>query len=130
MNTSVAMSAYRNTHAHSAVMDASPHKLISLLLKGAIDRVSQARGALERKDIAQRGELIGKAISIVGSLQAALDKEQGGEIAQNLDSLYDYMERRLLTANVENDAGALDEVANLLREIQAGWDAIAPAVAE
>lgn len=128
MNAHYAMNAYSNTHAHSAIADASPHKLIALLLTGAIDRVSQARGAIERRDIAKRGELIGKAISIIGNLQAYLDLEQGGEVARNLDALYDYMQRRLVIASRDNDPVVLEEVAKLLGEIKAGWEGIAPEV--
>ena len=128
MNAHYAMNAYSNTHAHSATADASPHKLIALLLTGAIDRVSQARGAIERRDIAKRGELIGKAISIVSNLQSVLDLEQGGEVARNLDALYDYMQRRLVIASRDADPAVLEEVAKLLGEIKAGWDGIASEV--
>lgn len=121
---SQAINAYGATHAHSAITDASPHKLISLLFQGAIDRIQQAKGAMARGDIAKRGQLVGKALDIVNNLQACLDKEKGGEVAKNLDALYDYMQRQLLKANMENDPAILDEVTRLLTEVQSGWDAI------
>ena len=99
-----------------------------MLLTGAIDRVSQAQGAIERSDIVKRGELIGKAISIVSNLQSVLDLEQGGEVARNLDALYDYMQRRLVIASRDADPAVLEEVAKLLGEIKAGWDGIASEV--
>ena len=124
MNARQAMSAYSNTQIHSGIMDASPHKLTAMLLAGAVDRVNAARGAIEKGDVARRGEMLGKTISILAQLQADLDMSQGGEIAQNLEALYDYMIRGLVDANRENDAEKLDEVQALLSEVKAGWDGI------
>jgi flagellar protein FliS len=124
MNARQAMSAYSNTQIHSGIMDASPHKLTAMLLSGAVDRVNVARGAIEKGDVARRGEMLGKTISILAQLQADLDMSQGGEIAQNLEALYDYMIRGLIDANRENDAKKLDEAQALLSEVKAGWDGI------
>ena len=124
MNARQAMSAYSNTQIHSGIMDASPHKLTAMLLAGAVDRVNAARGAIEKGDVARRGEMLGKTISILAQLQADLDMSQGGEIAQNLEALYDYMIRGLVDANRENDAEKLDEIQVLLSEVKSGWDAI------
>lgn len=121
-----AVSQYKQVNTHAQVLDADPHRLIAMLFDGALERIAYARGAMERKDVALKGEFIGKAIAIVGALQDSLDFEQGGEIARNLDSLYDYMQRRLLEANVQNDTAILAEVASLLQEIREGWNAIAP----
>lgn len=107
---------------------ANPHALVAMLIDGAIERVVQARGAMVRGATARKGERIGKAITIVDSLRASLDADAGGEVAANLGSLYDYLIRRLLHANVHNDADALDETLRLLKEIKAGWDGIATAV--
>ncbi|MAT83623.1 MAG: flagellar export chaperone FliS [Gammaproteobacteria bacterium] len=120
--------AYQS-EAVQAAQFASPHQLVKMLVDGAVERVVQARGAMERGMTARKGERIGKAISIVDSLRASLDMEKGGEVAANLASLYDYIGRRLLHANLKNDAGALEEVLRLLREIQAGWDGIADSAA-
>jgi len=129
MNGQMAMRAYQTTNAHASVMDASPHKLIALIMNRVLERISRAKLAIEQGDHAARGEAISKSIEAVASLQSWLDMEKGGEIAGNLDSLYDYMVRRLLEANTENDQAALDEVAGLLGEIKAGWDGIAPGAA-
>ena len=129
MNGHMAMRAYQTTNAHASVMDASPHKLIALIMNRVLERISRAKLAIEQGDHAARGEAISKSIEAVASLQSWLDMEKGGEIAGNLDSLYDYMVRRLLEANTENDQAALDEVAGLLGEIKAGWDGIAPGAA-
>jgi len=97
-----------------------------MLMQGGLDRIYQARGAIQFGRLAEKGELIGKSISIVGGLREALDHEVGGEISANLDRLYEYMIRRLTEANRNNDADALTEVAALLQEVKAGWDGIAP----
>lgn len=125
-----AMSAtkqYQSVNLQSEVFDANPHRLIQMLLDGGLSRLAQARGALERNDLSLKGELIGKAIGIVAGLREALDFEQGGEIAANLDRLYDYMMVRLSEANRHNDASILVEVADLLREVKSAWDAIGTA---
>ena len=121
-----AMQAYQNTAAESAVSDADPHRLIQLLLQGAVDRIAVARGHIQRGELAPKGESIGKALNIIGGLRGSLNLEQGGDIAQNLQALYSYAEQRLLEANVNNDPARLDEVARLLGEIKGAWETIAP----
>lgn len=123
-NAQGALNQYRKVGVHGGIADASPHRLIQMLLEGALERISTARGHMERGDMAQKGKLVGAAISIVDGLRAALDLEKGGEIAANLDNLYDYMGRRMLDANLKNDPTILDEVASLLNEIKGAWDAI------
>jgi len=105
---------------------ASPHRLIQMLFEGALERIAQAKGAMQQNNIARKGELIIKAINIVGGLQGSLNDNQGGDLAKSLDSLYDYIIRRLTQANRENDIEMLDECAKLLGEIKVGWDAIGP----
>ena len=124
MNAMTAMKQYQSVNTQAQAVDASPHRLIQMLMEGGLTRIAQARGAMERQQTALKGELIGKAIGIVGGLRAGLDLQQGGELAVNLDSLYQYMVSRLLEANVKNDAAPLDEVAGLLRNVKSGWDAI------
>ncbi|UCJ14704.1 flagellar export chaperone FliS [Pseudomonas sp. MM211] len=125
MNAMAAMRQYQNVNTQAQAVDASPHRLIQMLMEGGLTRLAQARGAMEREQFAMKGELIGKAIGIIGGLRAGLNLEQGGELAENLDNLYDYMTRRLLEANLKNTVEPLDEVAGLLRNVKTGWDAIA-----
>jgi len=125
MNGQTALNAYANTQAHSSVFDASPHKLISLLFEGAQTRLMSAKVAMESGNIAKRGELIGKVIDIVSTLQANLDAEKGAGVAENLDALYEYMTRRLLEANRTNDSTIIEEVHGLIGELRSGWDGIA-----
>jgi flagellar protein FliS len=126
MNAMTAMKHYQRVSVSSEVFEASPHRLIQMLMEGALERIAQARGAIERNSYAEKGELIGKAISIIGGLREPLDHQVGGELSQNLDSLYDYMISRLLEANRDSNVAHLDEVSSLLREVKSGWDAIAP----
>ncbi len=119
-----ALSQYSKTAVEAGIAGASPHRLIQMLMEGALDKIAIARGHLERGQMEQKTRHIGWALSIIGGLRASLNKEAGGEIAQNLDDLYDYMERRLTESNVSNDVAILDEVAGLLKTIKEAWDAI------
>lgn len=124
MNAMTAMRQYQSVNTQAQAVDASPHRLIQMLMEGGLTRIAQARGAMEREQTALKGELIGKAIGIVGGLREGLDLQRGGELAANLDSLYQYMVSRLLEANAKNETAHLDEVAGLLRNVKSGWDAI------
>lgn len=103
---------------------ASPHRLIQMLMEGALDKIAFARGQIERKDYGEKGRNITWAISIIQGLSESLDMESGGEIAANLEGLYDYMVRCLTIANKDNDIAKLDEVASLLKEVKQAWDAM------
>ncbi|GGH94495.1 flagellar export chaperone FliS [Pseudomonas fluvialis] len=125
MNAMAALKQYQTVNTQAQVFDASPHRLIQMLMEGGLSRLAQAKGAMERGQVALKGELLGKAIAIIGGLREGLDLRQGGELAANLDSLYEYMSSRLLQANRSNDVAIIDEVAGLLREVKSGWDGIA-----
>ncbi|MFK4026597.1 flagellar export chaperone FliS [Stutzerimonas balearica] len=126
MNAMAAMRQYQQVGVKAQVTEADPHRLIQMLMQGGLDRIAQARGAMLRQAYAEKGVLIGKAINIVGGLRDVLDKEAGGELAENLERLYEYMTMRLFEASRHNDVGKLDEVASLLSEVKSGWDAIGP----
>lgn len=115
---------YQTVGTQTGVTEASPHRLIQMLLDGALDKIARAKGAMQRRQIEEKGSYISSAGSIVLGLRSSLDMDAGGELAVNLDSLYDYMFRRLMDAHMNNEVTALDEVASLLREIKQGWDAI------
>ncbi len=114
-------SAYQNTGNYSSTMYADPHSLVTQMFDGALQRLAQAKGAVTRGDVKQKGETISKAIRIIGSLEGCLDHEQGGELSQNLASLYEYMNLTLAQANIQNDIAKLDEVSSLLTEIKSAW---------
>ncbi len=120
-----ALDQYSQNAVRTGIESASPHRLIQMLLEGALGKIAAAKGHMERNEIQPKGEQIGSAISIIEGLKSSLDKDKGGEIAQNLEDLYIYMERRLIEANRSNDVSLLDEVSDLLKQIKEAWDAIA-----
>jgi flagellar protein FliS len=119
-----AMKQYHSLGMKTSVEDATPHRLIQMLMDGALDKIAAARGFMERGEISQKGAHISWAISIIDGLRVSLDKSVGGEIAQNLDDLYNYMMTRLTEANLKNDTNYLNEVSGLLRQIKGAWDAM------
>ena len=124
--TTVALKHYQQIGAQEAISGAGPHRLIQLLLMGALHNITTAKGYMLREDN-RKGSLIGRTISILEELRQSLNFDAGGEIADNLNRLYEYCQLRLLRANLHNDPALLDEIAGLLREIKSAWDAIAPA---
>ena len=124
MQNSAAMNQYKQVGVQAAVENADPHTLIQMLINGAIERLNTAKMHMQQNNVALKGESISRAISIIDGLRSSLDMEKGGEIAVNLESLYDYMQRQLLEANLKNKATNIDEVLSLMNEIRAGWSAI------
>jgi flagellar protein FliS len=118
---------YRTVGAQGSLAEASPYQVVQLMLDAVLGRIAEASGHLERDEVQQKGEKIGKALGIIEALVLGLDKERGGDLAQNLERLYDYAARTLLKANLENRADLLKEVSSLIREIKLGWDGIAAA---
>lgn len=120
-----AASAYARVGVETGVAAASPHKLILMLFEGAMLAVAHARLHMQRNEIAAKGAAISKAIMIIDSgLRPSLDSKAGGELAQRLDALYEYLSNRLLFANLKNDVATLDEVSRLLSELNGAWEAI------
>jgi len=120
---------YQQTSVSSAVLDADPHRLIALLFAGARERLRRAQACMQRGDMARKGECVSEVSLIIGSLDGALDHNAGGELAGNLSALYDYMQRRLVEANMHNDAAIMAEVDSLLGDVESAWNAIAPPAA-
>ena len=115
---------YSSVNAYATAANADPLQMILQLMSGAADRIATAKGCMQRREVAAKGREIGRAISIIDALRASLDAEKGGSIAVNLEALYDYMNRRLLEGNARDDVRCLDEVAELLGQIRAGWQQI------
>ena len=116
--------AYQQLDVYSSLEDARPEQVIQVMLDTCLTRLAQAKGHMERGEISAKAEQISKALGIVEGLQLSLDMEAGGELATNLNNLYDYMARTLLQANLQGQPELLDEVAGLLVEVKSAWDQI------
>jgi flagellar secretion chaperone FliS len=125
--------AYARVGVETGVLGATPHRLVVMLYQGARQAIAQARMHLQQggvRAVAARGEAISKAIRIVESgLQASLNVEAGGEVAERLHALYGYMARRLLEANIKQSEAMLVEVDGLLATLEEAWMGIAPEIA-
>ena len=126
MNARGYANQYRQTAVSSAVLDASPHRLVSLMLAGIRERLRLASACIEIGDLPRKGQAISEASLIIGQLDGSLDHAAGGEIADGLAALYDYSQRRLTEANVNNDATVVQEVDGLIADIEAAWQQIDP----
>ena len=118
------LSEYAQVSAHGGVAAADPHKLILMLMDGALERLAVARGCIVRKELVQKAQLVNRVVSILGELKASLDVKAGGRMATNLDELYDYMIRRVLLGSVQNKPEPLEEVTTLLSSIREAWIAV------
>ena len=124
MNTQAALKSYAKVHYRSNVEIASPHRLIDMLYEGAIERIVQAKGAMEFGNIELKGARINSAISIVSGLRESLNEDAGGELAMNLDGLYIYIQRILTNGHIQNDPKLLDEAITLLSDLRQAWKQI------
>lgn len=118
------MKAYKSVALDSQKTIASPYQVVKMLLAGALERLAKARVAIEQENFTERGELLSATLMILAELRLALDHEAGGEIADNLDKLYEFIMGELVEANSKNDIERLEVVSGLLREIKESWDAI------
>ncbi len=119
-----AVSAYNKVNTHTGVEGADPHRLIQMLIDGAIEKVNRAKFLMRQKKTAEKGQYISWAISIIGGLRASLDLEAGGELAATLDDLYEFCNYNLLQANIENSEQKLEDVLKVMNDIKEGWDGI------
>ncbi len=118
---------YAKISVDVAVETSDPHRLILMLFDAAIAAISLARIHMLAEEIPQKGAAISKAINLItNGLAASLDKEAGGDLAERLAALYEYMSQRLLFANLKNSVAALDEVSELLGSLREAWAQIAP----
>lgn len=115
--------AYTTHNLQSELAVADPHRVIQLLMQGCLERLAQAKGAIERNDLEAKSQSISKAMAIINGLQDSLDMSFG-EVPQNLAALYDYMKAKLIDSSRHLDISAIDEVMQLMITIKSGWDAI------
>jgi len=117
-----AVNAYAQVGVESGAMSASPHQLIVMLYDGARSAIARAKFHMAAGDIAGKGTAISKSIDIIDNgLRAVLDHNAGGEIAGDLERLYDFMSRQLMLANLRNDEALLDQVDGLLQDLSSAW---------
>lgn len=122
MHPNKAVKQYQTVSSQTSVVDADPHRLVQILMENALEKLSFAKGCIVRNDIHDKGMNISLALSIIEALQYSLNKEEGGEIADNLSELYSYMINTLLEANLTNDMQKVDEAIKLLTIIKDGWE--------
>jgi flagellar protein FliS len=122
---------YATVRSHGQVADASPARLVQIIFEHILANLATAQGCMERihdnmpySDVVVKCKAMGKAVRLIGQLDATLDMEKGGKIAENLHNLYLYMLGRLTTANANNDMQIVTECSNLVRTIKTGWDGI------
>lgn len=120
-SNTTAVDMYSTLGLRTDIASASSHRLILMLLDGAIEKIRAADGALVRGDIATKGASVSWAMSIVDGLRASLDREKGGDLAGNLDRLYEYINRTLLQGNLNNERSKFAETIGLLAEIRGAW---------
>jgi flagellar protein FliS len=122
---------YHTVHSHGQVAGASPARLVQVMFEHILTNLATAQGCMERirnnlpyNDVVVKCRAMGKAVRLIGQLDATLDMEKGGQISANLHNLYLYMLGRLTTANANNDAEIVREVTNLVATVKKGWDQI------
>jgi flagellar protein FliS len=119
------LAAYRSASVHSGVDAADPHRLIVMLMDGALERIATARGLMSNgTGAAERAQLLHRAVAIIDELRNSLNFKAGGEVSSNLDALYEYMCTRLMQASASNKPEWLDEVSRLLNEVRSAWLAL------
>lgn len=127
MYTKTGNSAYTAVSLDSEIVGATPHQLIVLLYDGAINAIKRAEIYFQSGNIARRGEMISRAINIIDNgLRAGLDHEKGGKIAEELESLYEYISRTLLEANLNKSGENLPHLISLMTEMSETWQLVAP----
>ena len=124
LNSNQALASYKEMGAYGQVEEANGHELIRLLLDTLSVRIAEAKTCIQDGDIGEKITRLTKALNILDGLRMSLNIEEGGEIASNLDDLYDYMQRQLIQANAHNDVPILDEVKGLVDEIKGAWSMI------
>jgi flagellar protein FliS len=122
---------YRAVRSHGLVADASPTRLVQIMFEHILSNLATARGCMGRienhrpvAEVLAKGNAIAKANALLAQLNGTLDMDRGGQVAQNLRALYEYMMNRLTFANATNDTAIVAEVASLVDKIKSGWDQI------
>lgn len=121
---SYGIKAYQSVGVKDDLAVADPHRVIQLLMQGALENMAKAKGFIERKDFAGKSAAISKTMAIISALQNSLDMKAGGEISDNLFALYEFMNNQLIVASREKSQSKIQEVMDLLLTIKSAWDQI------
>lgn len=121
---SYGINAYKSVGVKNDLAVADPHRVIQLLMQGSLENMAKAKGAMERKEFAVKSQTISKAMTIIAALQNSLDMDVGGDVSQNLWSLYDFMINHLMLASRENNTAKVDDVIDIMLKIKSAWDSI------
>jgi flagellar protein FliS len=121
--THASLKKYQQTNKSTA-QQASPYQLVAMLFQKLLGNIATAKGAISQRNFEKKGTELSNAIAIIGVLEGSLDFKQGGEVSENLASLYRFCSEQLLVASTNNDADKLEEVIQILLPIKAGWDSI------
>ena len=118
------INAYKKDSLKADLASASPHRVIQLLMQGALERLALSKGFIERKDYEAKSNTLTRVVEIINSLRDALDRDVNPELVDNLDSLYVYMIEQVNRAGKDMDTTKIDQVMGLLLEIKGAWDQI------
>ncbi|PKI14763.1 flagellar export chaperone FliS [Colwellia sp. 12G3] len=121
--THASLKKYHQTNKSTA-QQASPYQLVAMLFQKLLGNIATAKGAISQNNFDKKGTELSNAIAIIGVLEGSLDFKQGGEVSENLASLYKFCSEQLLVASTNNDPDKLEEVIQILLPIKAGWDSI------
>lgn len=108
-------------YLENSVNTASPAKLVEMLYQNSIERLEKTKNLINNKNLSEANKQIIRVQDIITELNVSLDLKAGGEISQNLRSLYNYMNRRLIEANLKKDIEIIDEVKNMIKELLETW---------
>lgn len=122
--------AYQGVGGRDQATTADPYQLIQMLMNGALQKLANGKGAIERKDFAAKSEHLTKALSIVNALQDGLDMSMNAEVANNMYDLYDFVKRKIMDASTQNSVESVDACLMVMRNLKEGWDAIPVAARE
>lgn len=127
MYKSKGIQAYRKDSIKSDLASADPHRVIQLLMQGALEKLALGKGCIERSDWEGKAAALTRASEIINALRDALDRDVNPELVDNLESLYEYMIVRITEASIAKDTSILDQVMGLLLQIKGAWDQISNA---
>lgn len=126
MYNSKGIQAYRKDSIKSDLASADPHRVIQLLMQGALEKLALGKGCIERSDWEGKSTSLTRAVEIINALKDALDRDVNPELVDNLEMLYEYMTVRITEASVNKDISIIDQVMGLLLQIKSAWDQISP----